>query len=237
MSLSQPSAYYSRMSSPAVGEVKGWFSNLFNWKAHHSNGQGGILYSADDVFRTRIDVGRQLEALGVNVDGNGYGAENTNHPNYLAALKCKVDDLNPDAITNMHLKPVKFRVEFACPTHSPRAIFSPTLNMHHLTSPNPNIPLIDTPNPSINPKSVTNIFATRHGVPNLSPNPSSGIAFPPGSASAIILVHEKGSASTFRIVWRRLKDVYGSIESAAYPVLSPTMASSPMVEQPQRFAI
>jgi hypothetical protein len=66
---------------------------------------------------------------------------------------------------------------------------------------------------------------------------SSGSAFPPGCQAAIVLVHEKGSASTFKNVWKKLKEVYASGASPGYPTFSPTMGTTPFMEQPQRFAL
>lgn len=59
------------LASPAVGEFKGWFSNLFNWKA-----QQYVLYSVDNCLTTRDEVMRLLGLFGVNVlleDAQGWG--------------------------------------------------------------------------------------------------------------------------------------------------------------------
>ncbi|KAF8069006.1 kinase-like domain-containing protein, partial [Lyophyllum atratum] len=57
-----PTSTSRLITSPVVGEFKGWFSNLFSWK-NHANSHGGILYSHEDVYRTRADVGRLFEGL------------------------------------------------------------------------------------------------------------------------------------------------------------------------------
>ena len=75
---------YSGSSLPApsaVGEFKGWFANLFNWKA-----QQYVLHSVDNCATTREEVKRLLEGFGVEVrvekeDVHGWGV-----------LKCKVDE-------------------------------------------------------------------------------------------------------------------------------------------------
>ncbi|KAH9923941.1 Pkinase-domain-containing protein [Epithele typhae] len=59
-------------SPSSMGEVRGWFSNLFHWKS----AQPLVLYSTRDVAETRAETMRLLEALGVAVtladpDGRG----------------------------------------------------------------------------------------------------------------------------------------------------------------------
>jgi hypothetical protein len=66
--------------SSAVGEFKGWFANLFNWKA-----QQYVLHSVDNCATTREEVKRLLEGFGVDVkvekeDAHGWGV-----------LRCKVE--------------------------------------------------------------------------------------------------------------------------------------------------
>ena len=57
-----PPAVASALLSPGVGEFKGWFSNLFHWKA-----QSYLLYSTDDVATSRTEVRQLLQALGISV--------------------------------------------------------------------------------------------------------------------------------------------------------------------------
>jgi len=59
-----------------VGEFKGWFSNLFNWKA-----QQYTLYSVDNCQTTRQEALRLLEKFGVVLVDEGTGT-----------LKCRVED-------------------------------------------------------------------------------------------------------------------------------------------------
>ena len=63
----------------AVGEVKGWFANLFNWKA-----QQYVLHSVDNYIATRDEASRVLQKLGCQVqieDAPGWGL-----------LKCRMDE-------------------------------------------------------------------------------------------------------------------------------------------------
>ena len=63
----------------AVGEFKGWFANLFNWKA-----QQYVLHSVDNCQTTREEVARLLKSFGCSVileDTQGWGV-----------LKCKMDE-------------------------------------------------------------------------------------------------------------------------------------------------
>ena len=65
--------------SMAVGEVKGWFANLFNWKA-----QQYVLHSVDNYIATRDEASRVLQKLGCQVqieDAPGWGL-----------LKCRMDE-------------------------------------------------------------------------------------------------------------------------------------------------
>jgi len=66
--------------SPVVGEFRGWFSNLFNWKTPTY-----VLHSHNNCLTTRDEAARLLEEFGVSVlleDVQGWGV-----------LKCKVDDV------------------------------------------------------------------------------------------------------------------------------------------------
>src|ERR1700731_2760892 len=50
------------LQSPALGEVKGWFSNLFNWKS-----LSYVLCSMSDMWTTKNEARRLLESMGVEV--------------------------------------------------------------------------------------------------------------------------------------------------------------------------
>ena len=79
---SQRNTIYTPASTPApsaVGEFKGWFANLFNWKA-----QQYVLHSVDNCLTTRDEVARLLETFGCAVtleDAQGWGV-----------LKCRVEE-------------------------------------------------------------------------------------------------------------------------------------------------
>ncbi|KAJ7158352.1 kinase-like domain-containing protein [Mycena crocata] len=227
----------SRLTSPVVGEFKGWFSNLFNWKGHNSHHPSpgtGVIYSPDGLEKTRREVGLLFERLGIVVEGSGFTfAEGLgdDEDDFTAgmALRCKVEEAITDGGAPMILKPIKFRVEFSA------------AHKHHSAplSPNPN----NLPSSSLNALLAAPLDAPLKTRASLLMNrtassSSSASAFPPGCLSAIVLVHEKGSASTFKHVWKKLKETYGGGAAAACPSLSPAMGPvTPFMEQTQRFAI
>ncbi|KAH7925073.1 Pkinase-domain-containing protein [Leucogyrophana mollusca] len=99
----------SIISSP-VGEFKGWFSNLFNWKAHTY-----ILCSTDNIYATRNETIRILEQFGVTV-----GLEETDGH---GVLRCRMNELVDNASNSVIQKHVRFKVEFSSsrsPTFSPQ---------------------------------------------------------------------------------------------------------------------
>lgn len=84
--------------SPVVGEFKGWFSNLFNWKA-----QSFFLCSTSGVVHTRNETTRLLQQFGVVValeDTDGRGQ-----------LKCRIDDILDASTGSVVQKATRFRVE------------------------------------------------------------------------------------------------------------------------------
>ena len=88
----------SILSSPVVGEFKGWFSNLFNWKS-----QTYVLCSTDNIFTTRHETTRLLKQFGVVValeDSDGWGQ-----------LRCRLDDVLDAPIGTNTQKQTRFRVE------------------------------------------------------------------------------------------------------------------------------
>lgn len=93
-----------------VGEFKGWFSNLFNWKA-----QTYVLCSTNDIIATRNETTRLLEILGVVVALEDGGQ-----------LRCRVGDgMSLDGMDAVQVqKHTRFRVElhaslaFASHSHS-----------------------------------------------------------------------------------------------------------------------
>jgi len=222
----------SLLTSPVVGEFKGWFSNLFNWK-NHANGQGGVLYSSDDVSKTRADIGRLLERLGVIVEGGGF-SRGMSLGDCAGPLKCRIEEPTADDETISNPKPVRFRVEFSFTLPTPnRPSPSPNQNSNFVAAPSAN-PYFAV-NPVGNSPSARNsilINKPNHTIPVSSPN--LGIEFPPGCATAVVFIHEKGSASSFRTVWRRLKELY-AVGSTTFPAYSPAITSTPLTEyHPQR---
>ncbi|CAK5274766.1 unnamed protein product [Mycena citricolor] len=215
----------SRLASPVVGEFKGWFSNLFSWRGSSQLTPGtGVIYSPDGLEKTRREVGLLLERLGVIVEGSGFSyVEDIYVDEDLAlVLRCKVEEMSDAGV--VPLKPVKFRVEFsAAPNCS--ATKHQSVPSGHLVSPNLNGVL----NASTSTKARGTMLTNR--------TVSSSAAFPPGCNSAIVLLHEKGSATTFKNVWKRLKESYSPDEISPVPMLSPVLGTTPFMEQPQRFAL
>lgn len=89
--------------SPAVGEFKGWFSNLFHWKV-----QSYLLYSMLDLPTTRMETTRLLEYFGATVAMEENGG--------WSVLRCRIDDTHD--ISGTVQKQVRFRVEFTSCTPS-----------------------------------------------------------------------------------------------------------------------
>ncbi|CDO70528.1 hypothetical protein BN946_scf184569.g71 [Trametes cinnabarina] len=83
--------------SPAVGEFKGWFSNLFHWKP-----QSYLLYSLLELDITRSETIRLLEHFGAAVAMEENGG--------WSVLRCRIDDVQDSQ--GMIQKQVRFRVEF-----------------------------------------------------------------------------------------------------------------------------
>ncbi|KIJ59399.1 hypothetical protein HYDPIDRAFT_100793 [Hydnomerulius pinastri MD-312] len=118
--LSSP-AMPSILSSP-VGEFKGWFSNLFNWKAHTY-----VLCSTNHLTATRTETIRILEQFGVSL-----GIEETDGQ---GTLRCRMNDLvdsNNGALIQKH---VRFRVEFSSNSPQARGLLSPPLGAGASASP------------------------------------------------------------------------------------------------------
>ena len=225
------------LASPVVGEFKGWFSNLFNWKHHQSTGQGGVVYSVYELNRTREDVVKLLETLGFSV--MRYPME---YPADIDLLSCRLHRQITDPASNTILKPLRLRVEISTgcgfssqpspvSTGDENPYFKPSVPSTH-----PNY--LTTPTSATIPRPRSALMGEGKGsaaYPTPLPSP---VGFPKwelprGCACAIALVHEKGSMSTFRAVWRKLKDMSGD-SPAPYPCFSPAMATTPFVEHQQR---
>ena len=203
-----------------VGEFKGWFSNLFNWKSQSS--QGGVLYSVAGLQQTKLDIARLLEGIGINL---GHSAADNPQPELFDVLLCRIDQPTTDPVSGITLKSVRFRVEFKaapCPSDS-------QLPATHNGDDNPYF-LAAAGNPSN--ANTGNSSRPRASVllgrsaPLVSPVALAKWDFPSGCLCAIALVYEKGSMSTFRTVWRQLKAEYGDT-STAYSCFSPAILSTP----------
>ena len=207
------------LTSPVVGEFKGWFSNLFNWKPQSS--QGGVLYSVDGLQQTKLDIARLLEGIGINL---GHSAADNLQPELFDVLLCRIDQPMTDQVNGITLKSVRFRVEFKaapCPSDSQLpATHNRDDNQYFLAAAgNPssaNAGNSSRPRSSVLGKSA----------PLVSPVALAKWDFPPGCLCAIALVYEKGSMSTFRAVWRQLKAEYGDA-STAYSCFSPAILNTP----------
>ncbi|KAF8155680.1 hypothetical protein B0H34DRAFT_751703 [Crassisporium funariophilum] len=230
------------MASPVVGEFKGWFSNLFNWK--HSNGQGGVLYSVEDLYRTRLNVARLLEHLGITLTNNPADCHQL-EPSEV--LFCRVDQPMTDPVSGISLKIVRFRVEFKAgpglaellPPSTPNDAGEDSAALLVAPGAANNSNYLVTPT-SAGPSRPRGSILLGRSSTITTPLPSPvGLAkwdFPPGCLCAIALVHEKGSMSTFRAVWRKLKEEYGNA-STAYPCFSPGIPNTPFTENHQRSVV
>lgn len=212
------------MTSPVVGEFRGWFTNLFNWK---SGGQG-MFYSVHDIPRTRTDIGRMLESFGVAIDGVGSIAADAGQGD---TLRCRIDLITTDSLTGTTWKPTKFRVDFS--SGLLETPLSPRENMYFSN----NMPVA---NSSVTPRGRVTSFmgkTTTSSTPLPSPAPLNPVQIPPGYACAVIVVHEKGSMTTFKAIWRRLKELYVDTPSSHPPCFSPAMPTTPFADNVQRLVL
>ena len=250
--ISPPSTANKTSASPVVGEFKGWFSNLFNWR--QSNPSVAIIYSPDDAQRTRSNVSRILEEAGVVVSNTQLPADH--HPHKVEqgdSLICRVDHPIVDATTGFPLKSVRFRVEFRTgPGVEPQPTMQSIIEENTCFVPSlkqvSNISAANSPVTPVNPVPTSGLAASRprtsfllggrsssHGTPLPSPALLSGFSkgesnFPPGCSCAMALIYEKGSITTFKHVWRKVKEEYGDLGNAAYPCLSPAVPNTPYLE-------
>lgn len=190
----------SILSSP-VGEFKGWFSNLFNWKVHTY-----VLYSTDALGATRTETVRILEQFGVIIspEDHGENVQNQGPAHVIAStLRCRLNDLVDSTNGTTIQKYVRFKVKFS--TNASQAAGS-TL-----------------PSPGIGSVSGTGVSAGVGSVPPPSSLVSSALSQTSAAAKntlskvavtmaesgfscAIVLVQEKGSVSTFRTLCRWLRE-------------------------------
>lgn len=229
-----PSSATRIMASPVVGEFKGWFSNLFNWK--QSNGNGGVLYSVEGTQRTRTNVSLILEAMGIVVvkTPSDYHQE-------FDILVCRIDHPTTNPVTGVCLKNIRFRVEFRA-SPGPSQLQTGTCFHEEQSdflagSTNASNPVTPTNTFAISPGSTSRPRgsvllggrSSSQGTPLPSPAMLSKWEYSSGCQCAVVLIHEKGSMSTFRAVWRKLKEEYAD-PTAAYPCFSPAIPSTPHSE-------
>jgi hypothetical protein len=85
----------SLLVSPAVGEVKGWFSSLFHWRTHAI-----ALQSRDAVAPTRAEVRRLFAPVLLP------------EPQPDGALRARIEDAYDPATGHIVQKAVRFRIDF-----------------------------------------------------------------------------------------------------------------------------
>lgn len=242
-----PSSANRGMTSPAVSDFKGWFSNLFNWRTSSAN--GGILYSPDDLLITRATVTRILEGLGVVVS-KGQSELRLEGGEILIG---RIDNPSSDPVSGLPIKNIRFRIEFRpnAETSETQSVFpvvdedvpylAPSLR-HNISVLNSPITPVNVAGAAVGPLSSrparTSFLlggrSVSHGTPLPSPalvsaSAKGDVSFPPGCLCAVALVYEKGSMSTFKLLWRRLKEEYGEF-GGGYPCLSPAIPNTPYVE-------
>lgn len=98
--LASPKSF---LVSPAVGEVKGWFSSLFHWRTH-----AVAFRSRDGVAPTRAEVRRLLAPVLL--------AE----PQPDGALRARLEDAYDPVTGHLVQKAVRFRIEFTVGSGSSR---------------------------------------------------------------------------------------------------------------------
>lgn len=173
-----PTANAGLLTSPVVGEFKGWFSNLFHWKP-----QSYVLYSVDDPISTRHEIARLLEQFGVVI------ALEDNVERGWMTVKCRVDDVYEG--TTVVQKAMRFRVEISSIAGGQVA---------HVGT--PFTPLSGTPTPrpyQQNPLSP--VMSNQGGKMRMSvPGPGGAEC-----ETMIAFVLEKGAVSTFKTIYQHLR--------------------------------
>ena len=183
-----PPGVPSILSSP-VGEFKGWFSNLFNWRAHTY-----VLCSTNNLVSTRTETTRILEQLGIAVvleDPEGVHSQGN-----AMILRCRTNEVVDGATGAVVQKHVRFRVEFSASSTQVGGFVAPTVG----TGLSPSAAMGASVGASTSPT----------GAPSSSMSPRHALgkqSMPAvGYTCAIVLVQEKGSLSTFRAVCRWLRE-------------------------------
>ena len=202
------------LASPVVGEFKGWFSNLFGWKQQGQTlSTPWVLYSIEDGTKTRFELSRILARLGVATE---MGVE--------CMMRCRVDEPSGELA---NLKAVRFRIwlsPVASTTNSPQQLDSPLMTPTFLAAP-----------PLTRGRASTLMAKSPYTSP--LPSPTFHLPAPSGYSTAIALVQDKGSATTFRAIWRKLREVYVDAgTSSGGECFSPPIVSTPTVDT-SRFAV
>ncbi|KAF9239895.1 hypothetical protein BU15DRAFT_46245 [Melanogaster broomeanus] len=198
----------SSMISSPVGELKGWFSNLFNWKAHTY-----VLWSATNLIATRAEIIRILEQFGVTLEDRDGG--HVHHGG--ATFRCRMNDVVDSNNGVLIQKHVRFRVEFTLGSLQGGGLLLPPLGTGTGAG-------IDT-GAAASPTSPT-LAATRYALSKEAR---------PGYTCAIVLVQEKGSVPTFRTLCRWLREEW-SLDVLNSPP-TPTREHWRFFEQQQRYAM
>ncbi|KAK1232466.1 serine/threonine-protein kinase gin4 [Marasmius sp. AFHP31] len=224
-----PPMSFSSTSGPGSPKTPGWLSSLFSgWKS--AVGEEDLrIYSREDVQRTKFDITTLLESLGVNVQSL---EENRDE---VVVLKCGVRDRtgSEEGATGGdsgmgNMKPVRFRVEIHArsSTMSPQALSPPMSPLFSppLGYPSPRVSC-EAPSPPMVSSPIANSYFPPGGGPRLrsttSPLPSQMSSFQPwvgpvyidGSATTVLVKHEKGSGVTLKAIWKKMRDMYPSCDT------------------------
>lgn len=180
----------SILSSP-VGEFKGWFSNLFNWRAHTY-----VLCSTNNLVATRTETVRILEQLGVLVVLED---SDSNNDGTAVMLRCRTNEIVDGTTGPVVQKHVRFRVEFSLGSTQVGGFVAPTVGAGSSTSTGTSVSTGVGTSSSPSPTGLSSsLMSPRHALGRQ--------ATAVGYACAIVLVQEKGSLSTFRAVCRWLRE-------------------------------
>lgn len=180
-----------------------------------------------------------LEGMGVIV------SKGSDHrPDGGEVLIGRIDNPSIDPLSGLPIKMIRFRIEFRPNLETSEKPFLPI--GENVPSVAPSVPhnVLNSP---VTPANVTGPLSSRHRTSFLlggrysshgTPLPSPALVstpakensnFPPGCLCAVALAYEKGSMSTFKLLWRRLKEEYGEI-GTGYSCLSPTIPNTPYFE-------
>ncbi|KAF8137384.1 hypothetical protein EV363DRAFT_1317834 [Boletus edulis] len=209
-----PPGMPSILSSP-VGEFKGWFSNLFNWRAHTY-----VLCSTNNLAATRAETIRILEQLGVTIALEDPDSMHTHSGGTAAILRCRTNEIVDGASGAVVQKHVRFRVEFSVgPTQAGGFVTS--------TTGTTSAGAVGNTSGGASPTGMSSsLMSPRHALGKQ--------AMAMGYACAIVLVQEKGSLSTFRAVCRWLREEW-MLDALASPLGAGPGGQGIFMEQQQQY--